>query len=149
MKDLTQFIQTTNDGRELKRALAVKMTLSGAAWADVMEDLQVSHAFISKWRSHYKQNGITSLRGGYHGSTGYLARAEKSRIVAWLRRQTSWSVTALRTHLKQVYGVEYASRQSYYALLTAARLSWKKAQAQNPRSDPDLIAAKREEIQKK
>lgn len=149
MTDLTKFIQTTNDVRELKRVLAVKMTLEGAAWADVMDDLHVSHAFISKWRSLYARQGIASLRIRYRGSVGSLTPERKQQVFAWLRQQTAWSVSALQHELKQSYQVEYASKQSYYALMAEARLSWKKAQAQNPKGNPSLIAAKREEIQKK
>ena len=51
MSELEEFIQSTKDSRELKRALVVKMTLAKRPWAVVMEDLGVSQAFISKWRS--------------------------------------------------------------------------------------------------
>jgi putative transposase len=147
--DLTDFIQTTTDARELKRALAVKMTLAGAAWADVMHDLQVSHAFISKWRSLYARQGIASLRMGYCGSVGYLTAEQKTHILTWLHKQTTWSVPALQEEMRQTFGVEYASKQSYYALMSEARLSWKKSQSQNPKGDPERIAATREAIQKK
>ena len=149
MNDITEFIQTTTDARELKRALAVKMTLAGATWADVMDDLHVSHAFISQWRSQYKQQGIASLRMGYQGSVGDVTAEQKAQISAWLRQQTEWSVSALQLELTRSYHVAYASKQSYYALMAAARLSWKKAQPQNPKGGPEQIAAKREEIQKK
>ncbi len=87
MNDLTECIQTTKDARELKRALAVKMmTLAGATWADVMDDLHVSHAFISKWRSQYKKRGIASLRMGYQGAAGYLTAEQKAEIRTCLRR---------------------------------------------------------------
>lgn len=95
MNDLIEFIQTTNDVRELKRALAVKMTLAGTAWDDVMDDLHVSHAFISKWRSQYKRRGIASLRMGYQGSVGYLTAAQKAQIITWMRQQPQWSVAAV------------------------------------------------------
>ncbi len=147
--ELTEFIQTTTDARELKRALGVKMTLAGAIWADVMDDLHVSHAFISKWRSQYKQHGVAGLRIGYQGSVGYVTAEQKAQILAWLRQQTEWSASALQQELKRSYQVEYASKQSYDALMAEARLSWKKAQAQNPKGVPEQIAAKREEIQKK
>lgn len=149
MHELTKFIETTKDARELKRALAVKMTLHGSAWTEVMDVLQVSHAFISKWRRRYACDGIASLRVGYRGSVGYLASERKQQVLAWLNQQTTWSVSALQQYVKQTYEVEYASKQSYYALMAQARISWKQSQARNPKRDPEEIAAKRAEIQKK
>jgi hypothetical protein len=36
MNDLDEFIKTTRDSRELKRAFAVKNTLSGHPWQNVV-----------------------------------------------------------------------------------------------------------------
>ncbi len=38
MNDLNEFINTTRESRELKRALAVKSTLAGRAWKEVAEE---------------------------------------------------------------------------------------------------------------
>lgn len=148
MDDLETFIQTTKESRELKRALAVKMTLAKRPWAVVMEDLGVSHAFISKWRSRYKQTGVAGLRLGYRGSTGYLSAVRKAQVLTWIQGQERWSVTALRLHLLQRYGVRYKSRQSYYALLAEARITRKKTQARHPQANPERVAETRAQIKK-
>jgi putative transposase len=148
MHDVDTFIQTTKDSRELKRALAVKMTLAKRPWAEVMGDLRVSHAFISKWRSRYKQTGVEGLRLGYRGSTGYVSAVRKTQVLMWIQGQEQWSVTALRLYLLQRYGVRYKSRQSYYALLAEARITRKKAQKRNPKVDPEVVADTRETIKK-
>lgn len=46
MSDLNTFIRTTIDSRELKRALAVKNTLTGRPWSEVAKELQVCESFI-------------------------------------------------------------------------------------------------------
>jgi putative transposase len=149
MTDLKTFIQTTRDSRELKRALAVKNTLAGRPWQEVADELLVCRAFIGKWRKIYVQEGVDGLRLRYKGSTGYLSAARKAEILAWIQDQEQWSVTALRTHILYKYGVRYKSRQSYYALLTEARMSWKKSQDRHPKANPEAVAETREQIKKK
>lgn len=48
MDGLNQFIDTCLDSREIKRALAVKMTLQGFTHSEIMTLLQVSSGFITK-----------------------------------------------------------------------------------------------------
>ena len=149
MEELQEFIRTTRDSRELKRALAVKNTLAGRPWLEVAEELGVCRSFLGKWRKIYAQDGVDGLRLRYKGSTGYLTANRKAAVIAWIQQQDQWSVTALRLHLLHTYGVEYQSRQSYYALLTEARISWKKTQSTHPKADPQAIAETREVIKKK
>lgn len=149
MHDLEQLIDTTTNSQELKRALAVKNTLVGRSWYEVSRELGVQRAFISKWRSRYKKLGAASLRMGYTGSQGYLSPGERQRVMAWIQAQACWQVAAVQREVEATYGVRYRSKQSYYALLKEARISWKKTQKRNPQSDPEQILAKRTEIQKK
>lgn len=149
MQELERFIQTTTNSLELKRALAVKNTLAGRPWKEVAQELGVQRAFLCKWRSRYKKFGVTSLRMGYRGSRGYLTPAERQRVLAWLQEQSRWQVAALQTYLRETYQVSYQSKQSYYALLAEARISWKKTQKNNPQADPAQVQAKREAIKKK
>ena len=148
MAELQTFIQTTRESRELKRALAVQNTLAGRSWPDVAAELGVTTAFIGKWRWRYKREGLACLRLGYQGSSGYLAPAEKTAVLAWIQAQTCWDVRRVQAHIWEQYGVRYKSRQSYYALLKAARQSWKKTQHRHPDADVAKIAAKRAEIKK-
>lgn len=149
MHDLEQLIDTTTNSQELKRALAVKNTLAGRPWHEVARELGVQRAFICKWRSRYKRLGAASLRMGYKGSRGYLSPVERQRVLAWIQEQERWQVTAVQQEVETTYGVRYRSKQSYYALLAEARISWKKTQKTNPQGDPVQILAKRVEIQKK
>jgi transposase len=78
-----------------------------------------------------------------------LTLADKRAVLAWIQAQTCWDVRRVQAHVWEQYGVRYKSRQSYYALLKAARQSWKKTQHRHPDADVAQIAAKRAEIKKK
>lgn len=150
MGELEQFIQQTKESRELKRALAVQNTLvGGRAWKDVARELGVSRAFICKWRSRYKKHGIKGLQLGYQGSKSYLTPEKKQEVITWLHEQKSWSIEAVRREIAMRYDVVYHSRQSYYDVMHQATFSRKKAQKRNPKQEPTVVAAKREEIEKK
>jgi putative transposase len=150
MCELEQFIQQTQESRELTRALAVQNTLvGGRPWKEVARELGVSRAFICKWRSRYKKYGITGLQLGYQGSKSYLSPEKQQQIITWLHEQTHWSVEAVRREIATRYAVVYHSRQSYYDVMHQAALSRKKAQKRHPKQDSTLVAAKREEIEKK
>jgi putative transposase len=149
MEDLKTFIHTARDPRELKRALAVQNTLAGRSWQAVAQELGVSRAFIGKWRKQYETHGVAGLRLQYRPWEGYLGRAKQETIVAWLQEQPHWDIKRLAQEVERRYGVVYKSKQSYYALLNRARMSWKKTQKRNPSADPVQVEAKRDEIQKK
>jgi putative transposase len=146
MDALQEFIRTKRDSRELKRALAVQNTLAGRPWAEVASELGVTESFISKWRARYKHGGVEALRLGYKGSAGYLQPHEKQAVITWIQAQEIWNVQSLQQHIMTMYGIQYKSQQSYYALFNEARISWKKLQDRHPKADPKKVAAKRTEI---
>lgn len=149
MRDLNEFIKTTKDTRELKRALAVKNTLNGRSRAEVTEELGVGESFIGKWRHRYATQGVEGLTLGYQGSSGYLTAEAKAEVITWLQeRPQHQNVRRLHTYIRRRYGVEYRSRQSYYALLHEAKLSRKKSQKRNPKADPEQVTETRDTIKK-
>jgi putative transposase len=148
MDALHEFIRTTRDGRELKRALAVKMRLEGYSRPETAAVLGVSKPFVDKWRRHYRREGVAGLSLKYQGSRGYLTPAQHAETLAWIQAQAQWSVAALHAHVLATYGVQYKSRQSYYALLNEAHISWKKTQARHPKRDPEAVAETRTRIKK-
>lgn len=149
MDDLREFIQTTQDVRELKRALAVQNTQRGRSRAEVAAELGCSVAFVDKWRGIYARQGVSGLRLGYKGSVGYLTSGQRAELRAWIQAQATWDVRGLHAHVEATYGVRYKSRKSYYRLLAEAQITWKKSQGVHPERDPARVAAKREAIQKK
>ncbi|EDN70058.1 transposase [Beggiatoa sp. PS] len=149
MSDLNTFIRTTRDSRELKRALAVKNTLTGRPWSEVAKELQVCESFIGKWRQIYAELGKEGLKSSYKGSEGYLNFDAKIDVLKWLKKQPDFRVECLRNYLQKQHGVTYRSLQSYYALLHEAKLSWKKTQKRNPKTDPKKIKETREVLTQK
>jgi putative transposase len=143
---LSDFLTTTRDTREYKRALAVQMVLTGLDTETIMTQLSVSRSFISKWKFIYLEQGVDALRMGYQGSKGYLTNEQREQTITWLRAQESWSVPALQTYVRETFGVEYQSLQSYYDLLHAAGLSWKKSQPRNQKKNDAVVTARRQEI---
>ena len=47
---LGEFIRSTSDVRELKRALAVKMAIEGKPYNEIAELLEVYKSFITRWK---------------------------------------------------------------------------------------------------
>jgi transposase len=144
---LTEFIRGNSDARELKRALAVKMALEGKPYFDITQLLGMHKSCISYWKSRFEAQGIEGIKLGYKGAKSYLTAQERAETIAWLKTRDSWDFDELVAYLDEQYQVIYESRQSYYTLLAEAGISWKKSQKVNPKSDPELVQKKREEIQ--
>jgi putative transposase len=72
---LDDFIQTNLDTRELKRTLAVKMTLSKYSHTQIETLLGVTSGFISKWKHRYLAEDIEAPRLAYRRSTSFLSTA--------------------------------------------------------------------------
>jgi len=128
LTDLEDFISTNPDPRELKRALAVKMTFSGYKHCQIKPVLQVCSGFISKWKKEYLCFGIEGLKLKYKGSKSYLNNEETQEVIKWLQEQNYWDLSELQYHLIGTYQVAYQSLQSYYYLFEQAGISWKKSQ---------------------
>jgi putative transposase len=133
---------------EVKRALAVKMILFDFKTEDIGALLNVSDAFVSKWKIRFENEGAEALKLNYKGGTGFLTDDQRDEILFHLRMQPHYSVEALRDYIEYHYGVVYHSKQSYYDLLQAAGLSYHQTQATNPKRDEAQVLQKREEIKK-
>lgn len=130
---LSEFLQTTRDAREYKRAVAVQMVYLGYSYEAISHLLQVSEPFISKWKKVYADKGIVGLRLGYRGSDSLLTETERTEVLTWIASQEQCDLVRLQVYLQETYAVQYQSNQRYYDLLHAAGLSWKKVQAANPK----------------
>jgi putative transposase len=141
-EDLTQLIESNPDPRELKRAVAVQMFLSGLKHREIQGILSVSSGFISKWTQQYDLGGVSNLKLGHRGSSGYLTADQRASVITWVKTQAYWHLPELQAHLEAEYEVVFKSKQSYYDLFTEAGLSWKKSQKRNPKTDPELVKKK-------
>jgi putative transposase len=142
MDELTKFIQSNPDPRELKRALAVQMVRQEYTYFAIRDVLQVSIGFISKWKQVYETKGVPGLALQYRGSLGYLNEHQRQAVIDWLKEKNYWHLGELQQHLEVAYNVVFASKQSYYELFAAAGISWKKTQKRNPKADPEAVEKK-------
>lgn len=142
MDELTDFIQSNPDPRELKRALAVQMVLQNYTYYQIRDVLKVSIGFISQWRQNYEQHGLAGLHLRHQGSKGYLTAEQRQAVLAWLKQKNYWNLGELQHHLEQEYEVVFESKQSYYTLFAEAGISWKKTQKRNPKADPQGVEKK-------
>ncbi len=138
MDKLNELIKSNCDPRVLKRALAVKMTLQGYTHAQIMEILGVSSGFISKWKQHFVEEGVAGLALKYRGSEGFLSAEEREQVIKWLQAKKSWNIQELESYISEKFNVVFASRTSYYDLLEAAGISWKKSQGTHPHKEKNV-----------
>lgn len=142
MDELTEFIQSNPDPRELKRALAVQMVMQEYTYYEISDVLGVSVGFISKWRQTYEQRGLTGLSLHHQGSQGYLTSEQRQAVVKWLQQKNYWNLGELQQYVEAQYDVVFESKQSYYSLFAQAGISWKKTQKCNPKADPQAVEKK-------
>ena len=145
--DVTTFLDTTEDVMAYKRAMAVRMILLDFRPCAIALALDVTEAFVSKWKQLYFAGGIDVFTVKYRGSQGYLTPEHRQSVLHAIKVEKIWSVDALVDHIQTVYGVEFKSRQSYYMLLAEAKITWKRAQSQHPAKDPERIESKKKEIE--
>jgi len=148
MNSVDEIINTSAEVREVKRAISVKMLAQGLTPQQISELLNVSLAWISKWRSIYTAEGATGLCLQYQGSPGYLTETERRDIAAWIAQHETLTVEAVRDYVETQYGITYQSKQSYYDLLTAGGLSHHRSEPVNPKRDEVQVQAQRAVIKK-
>lgn len=141
--DLLAFLAEQRDSREYRRGLAVKRSFEGWTYETMCSILGCTIGFVSQQKQAYLRQGVAGLRLRYTGSQPLLAQEHRDAVVAWLQAQKQWSPALLRQHIEQNYGVVYESAQSYYDRLHEAKITYKKAQAYNPKRDDDHVAAKK------
>lgn len=123
---LDEFLNESQEPREYKRALAVKMRLEKKARSEIGQLLNVGVDYVTKWTGIYRRRGVIGLKLGHKGSQGYLGGDERVAVINWLKEQGNWDLGALISYVEDEYQVRYKSNQSYYELMQAAGLSWKK-----------------------
>jgi putative transposase len=123
---LTEFIQSNPDARELKRALAVKMALEGEPYSKITKLVGMHKSCITIWKQKFEAKGLDGIKLGYKGASSYLTPDQRTETVTWLRTRNYWNLDELVIDLDEHFSVIYQSKQSYYDLLSAADISWKK-----------------------
>lgn len=146
LERLKAFLKERRDGRELKRGLAVKLSLEKYSYHQIQSIVDVSIGFISKWKKAFLAQGVKGLTLGYKGAKPCLNQQEKAAVINWLKSKDNWNLRELQNYLKVNYQIEFKAKRSYYKLFKAAGISWKKSQKKNPKKDPQKVEEKRKEI---
>jgi len=139
-QELEDFIQGNPDAREVKRALAVKWSLSGISYRQTRKQLNVSLGFISKGNKNFLTWGVNGLKIAYKGKPSYLIQSDKKNL--WLSHKEMWDLAELAIHIESKYDVIYQSKESYYSLLKSALISGKKSHKKNPQGSSKLVSEK-------
>lgn len=139
VETLTQFIESNPDPRELKRALAIRMSLAGDTYRKIEDILGMSKTRISFWKQRFSDSGIDGIKLGYQGRKSHLTSEQRAETIKWLKSKDYFLLEELVNYLDENYAVLYKSRQSYYDLFEEAGISWKKSQKINPKHDPELV----------
>ena len=84
---LESFIKSDIDARELKRAIAVRMALSGNIYQEISLILGVSNFFIGYWKKQFKTKGIAGIKLGHKGPKGYLTARQNTEVIEWLKNK--------------------------------------------------------------
>ena len=142
--ELKAFIRKQRDGRQVKKALAVKLLYQGHRFESVVSIMDVSWGAIHEWKQLYEADGLVGFQPNHKGSKGYLSVSQKAAVLAWLKTKDIWTLGELAYHLASEYDVTYASKQSYYDLFEAAGISWKKTSKVNPKGDAEAVSAKKQ-----
>jgi len=142
LNELIKFIKGKPDSRELKRAIAVKLALQKSSYSQIESILNVSSAFISKWKTRFFSQGREGLYLKYKGAKPLLKFSEKPAILEWLQQKNSWNLKELYSYILINYQISFKWQQSYYDLFKEAGISWKKSQKKNPKRAPDLVKKK-------
>ena len=144
---LAQFIESNPDPRELKRALAIKMSLAGDTYQKIENVLGMSKSRISFWKQRFSESGIDGIKLGYQGRKSYLTSEQKTETIEWLQSRDYFLLEELVNYLDEKYDVVYKSKQSYYDLFEEAGISWKKSQKINPKHDPELVKKNKKRLE--
>jgi transposase len=64
MRDLDELINEAMDGREVKRAVSVKMGQQGFSTVQICQVLNGSPQYVSKWKGQYEAEGVAARRLG-------------------------------------------------------------------------------------
>lgn len=145
IEELKELIKKNRDSRQVKKALAVKLSYQGYNYEEIVKILDVSLGAISKWKRDYEREGIEGLAPKHKGRQSYLSEGEKEEVKEWLQRKEIWELSELEYHLAEKYDVGYESKQSYYDLFAEAGLSWKKSSKVNPKADAQAVSEKKQQ----
>jgi putative transposase len=95
LKELSNFIDSNPDARELKRAMSVMMWMEGMPCSKIQKILNVSATFISQCKMKFIKNGVEELKLKYQKSKAYLSQAQRREIINYLDTKSVFKPTGV------------------------------------------------------
>jgi len=95
VKELKAFIGAERDGRQVKKALAVKLIYQDYGYEAITAILDVSLGALSKWKQAYERDDLAGFRPQHHGRKGYLTSLEREEVLQWLQAKSIWELSEL------------------------------------------------------
>jgi len=95
IEELKAFIRTERDGRQVKKALAVKLIYQDYRYEDITTILEVSMGALSKWKQAYDRAGLAGFRPQHKGRQSYLTMEAKEAVLQWLQTKKIWELSEL------------------------------------------------------
>ena len=138
IEELDKWIKTNPDSRELKRAIAVKLSLQGWTYQAIAPILNVSLSFIGKWKTQFEDRGIPGLKLSYQGAKSYLDEEQKQKVLSWLQQQEYYTHNHLvRYHMAPNWNYScWSHQETSHKTTTVSNL-------QPERSDKTMIFSSR------
>jgi transposase len=156
----------TRDTYALKRLQAVRLYGSGLSSQQIRNLVGCGERSIRQWSQRYRQAGLVGLKSQWAGENALkLSRAQRKALKQRLHQAQPnqvisaevrvsqgqfWTVSDLQIVVAQWYDVEYATRDSYHALLEECGFSYQQTEKVY-RSQPDasVVADFEAELEKK
>jgi transposase len=145
----------TRDAYELKRLQAVRLYGSGLASQKIRQVVGCGERSIRQWSQRYRQAGLAGLKSQWQGENALkLSRAQRSDLKQRLQQSQPdqvisanvrisqgqfWTVSDLQIVVREWYGVQYTTRDSYHRLLQDCGFSYQHTEKVY-RSQPDAQA---------
>ena len=100
------------------------MALQGEPYSKITKVLGMNKSCITNWKQRFESKELDGIKLGYKGANSYLTAEQRKEIMSWLREKDYCNIDELVGYLDENYGVIYQSKQSYYELLSLAKISY-------------------------
>ena len=108
IKLLENFIKKHPSGKELKRALAVKLSWENHPYRDIQKILEVSLGLIRKWKRYFHTDGWEGCSPMIEEVEVIWRRSADCEIVSGMFTQECLNLKELEVHIAKFYKVVFS-----------------------------------------
>lgn len=154
--ELSHWIGTTEDAKEVKRAQAIILFNQGQALETITLLTCLKRRQIFHYRSDYLKRGIDGIRNKRKGRPpSLLSKGQREAVISLLSKTTPqdhgyssafWSTSLLGHLIREKYGVIYKTKRPFYLLFEEASFSFHKPGNVYEKRDEKKVEAWKEEM---